>query len=396
MIGLTQRSAQPRISAQQVAAASRHMSTTSTPRVAVLFQELEPPLINGVRKPKKPGGYRDSGADIAYVLKHQCAIDVITPVSAPDPERDTDWCFGDSERGMMDAIEKGATHFWANTILFANHPLQTSPSLTSVAKTLKVVGLPPKLVELYDDKSFVNNLLRARGGFTLPSAHDVHDEQALADLLRVDLEYPVVAKPVRGRGSYGVKVCRSPEELNEHCRGLLKQETSVIIEDYLAGQEATVTVMPPSPATGHDDYWAMPVVERFNHAEGVAPYNGIVAVLQNSRCLSESEHESDPHYGEIQCQCVEVAKLLQCTAPMRIDVRRFEESKSSPFALFDVNMKPNMTGPGRPGREQQASLTALAATGLGWDYPTLLLKMLGSSTPLHDLRNDRLLPFIRG
>jgi hypothetical protein len=95
------------------------------------------------------------------------------------------------------------------------------------------------------------------------------DKSALADLLRVDLEYPVVAKPVRGRGSYGVKVCRSPEELNEHCRGLLKQETSVIIEDYLAGQEATVTVMPPSPATGHDDYWAMPVVERFNHAEGV-------------------------------------------------------------------------------------------------------------------------------
>jgi hypothetical protein len=32
------------------------MSTTSTPRVAVLYQELEPPLINGVRKPKKSGG----------------------------------------------------------------------------------------------------------------------------------------------------------------------------------------------------------------------------------------------------------------------------------------------------------------------------------------------------
>jgi hypothetical protein len=132
------------------------------------------------------------------VLKHQCAIDVIIPVSAPNPERDADWCFGDSERGMADAIEKGATHFWANTILFANHPLQTSPSLTSVAKTLRVVGQPPKLVEFYDDKSFVNNLLRARGGFTLPSAHDVHDEQALVDIVHVDLKYPVVAKPVRG------------------------------------------------------------------------------------------------------------------------------------------------------------------------------------------------------
>ena len=72
----------------------------------------------------------------------------------------------------------------------------------------------------------------------------------------------------------------------------------------------------------------------------MAPYNGIVAVLQNSRCLSESEHKSDPYYSEIQCQCVEVAKLLQCTAPMRIDVRRVEEGTSSPFALFDVNVKP--------------------------------------------------------
>jgi hypothetical protein len=63
-------------------------------------------------------------------------------------------------------------------------------------------------------------------------------------------------------------VCRSPEELSEHYHELLKQKASVIIEDYLADQEATVTVMPPSSFTGHDGYWAMPVVERFNHSEG--------------------------------------------------------------------------------------------------------------------------------
>lgn len=78
----------------------------------------------------------------------------------------------------------------------------------------------------------------------------------------------MVAKPVRGRGSYGVKVCRSQEELSEHCHDLLRQKAAVIVEDYLAGQEATITVMPPSSALGHDDYWAMPVVERFNHAGG--------------------------------------------------------------------------------------------------------------------------------
>ncbi|KAI4611341.1 uncharacterized protein J4E87_010534 [Alternaria ethzedia] len=363
------------------------MYTTSAPHVAVLYQELPPPLINGVRKPKKPGGYIDSSADIAHALTHHSPVSVITPVSTPDPRNDADWCFGDSEAGIARALEKGATHLWANTILFAEHPLQTADSLTGVAQTVRVVGQPPKLVQLCDDKAFVNNLLRSRGGFTLPDAHDVQDEEDLADVLQTDLRYPIVAKPVRGRGSYGVRVCRSEEELIEHCRDLLREDASVIVEDFLAGQEVTVTVMPPSPATGQDDYWAMPVVERFNHADGVAPYNGTVAVLQNSRCLSEDEHLADPHYGEVQRQCVEVAKLLQCTAPIRVDARRFREEESSSFALFDVNMKPNMTGPGRPGRENQASLTALAAAGLGWDYPTLLLKILESSSSLHDLRN---------
>ena len=72
----------------------------------------------------------------------------------------------------------------------------------------------------------------------------------------------------------------------------------------------------------------------------MAPYNGTVAVLQNSRCLTEDEHRADSQYGEVQRQCVEVAKLLQCTAPIRVDARRFTEDRSSPFALFDVNMKP--------------------------------------------------------
>jgi len=179
----------------------------------------------------------------------------------------------------MRALEKGATHLWANTILFADHPLQKADSLTSVAESVKVVGQPPKLVELCDNKAFVNNLLRARGGFTLPDARDMIDEEDLIEVLQEDLRYPVVAKPVRGRGSHGVRVCRSEEELIDHCRDLLGEDAPVIVEDFLAGQEVTVTVMPPSPATGQDGYWAMPVVERFNHAEG-----GLAAWTCKSGC----------------------------------------------------------------------------------------------------------------
>jgi len=46
-----------------------------------------------------------------------------------------------------------------------------------------------------------------------------------------------------------------------------------------------------------------------------------------------------------------------------------------------------MTGPGRPGREGQASLSAMAATRLGWDYPMLLRQILDSSSLLRDLRH---------
>jgi D-alanine-D-alanine ligase-like ATP-grasp enzyme len=185
------------------------------------------------------------------------------------------------------------------------------------------------LVELFDDKNLVNEMLRL-----------VRDEVSLQHvLLRLShAQYPIVAKPVRGRCSHGVKVCWDCDELQSHSRDLFAQNSSVIIEDYLAGQEVTVTVMPPLQE--RHEYWAMPVVERFNHQDGIAPYNGVVAVTQNSRVISYEESKGDPSYASIQDECVSVAKLLNATAPIRVDARRFTADPASPFALFDVNMKP--------------------------------------------------------
>lgn len=45
-----------------------------------------------------------------------------------------------------------------------------------------------------------------------------------------------------------------------------------------------------------------------------------------------------------------------------------------------------MTGPGRPGREDQASLTLLAAEALGWDFLHLLKETLKTSQTLGGLR----------
>lgn len=295
-------------------------------------------MVNGVRKPKKPGGYQDSGADIAWSLKHS-GTNVITPSAKPDAGAHEGWCFPDTENGLTEAIDQGATHFWANTILFSDHPLQTSRRLDAHEKDVRVVGQPPRFVQMYDDKNLVNSILRSSATkFTLPKAAIIGDLESLRENVAPNgsLTFPIVGKPVRGRGSHGVAVCASLQELEKHAENLLSESPSIILEEYLAGQEGTVTVMPPS--ADRPEYWAMPIVVRFNHIDGIAPYNGSVAVTANSRVVPEKEARADPAFGAIANQCVDVARLLRCTAPIRIDVRRFRES--SEFALFDVNMKP--------------------------------------------------------
>jgi hypothetical protein len=45
-----------------------------------------------------------------------------------------------------------------------------------------------------------------------------------------------------------------------------------------------------------------------------------------------------------------------------------------------------MTGRGRPGREDQDSLTAIAAAAIGWDYAALLQNILSASETLSSFR----------
>lgn len=55
-----------------------------------------------------------------------------------------------------------------------------------------------------------------------------------------------------------------------------------MVEEFLAGEEAIVTVVSPTQG-GDAKCWALPVVTRINHQDRVAPYNGVVAVTTNSR-----------------------------------------------------------------------------------------------------------------
>ncbi|KAG8159914.1 hypothetical protein KVR01_010551 [Diaporthe batatas] len=275
---------------RRVQAARYSTSQMTRHRVAVLHQALDPPVIDGIKKPKKPNGYKDSGADIAYNLDQKKNLEVITPITNPDPTNDSDWSFPDTEDGILEAIDKGATHLWANTIVFASHPLQTSAQIGQHAEKIRVVGQSPLCVDRYDNKDWVNTLLRKTSGFSMPQSWVLPPLgiSPSAEHLR-DLPFPIVAKPIRGRGSHGVKVCRGPEELAAHAEGLAGEDAAVMLEEFLQGEEATVTVMPPTAEK--KGYWSLPLVSRFNHHDGIAPYNGTVAVTANSKVMADCEKD---------------------------------------------------------------------------------------------------------
>ncbi len=365
--------------------------TRVDPVVAVLYQCATPPEIDGVRKPMKPGGYSDSGADIAFMLR-SADVEVVTPVDIPDPAADLDWVYPDTADGITEAIGRGATVLWANTVLFDGHPLQ-------MAGDIRVVGQDPALVHRCDDKWYTNSWLRREGRSVATSMllSPENDDQSTA--LTVDtltaalleengLNFPMVVKPVRGRGSEGVQIVADLTGLlaaAEKLRAAVSDDDGsrygdkAIVEEYLPGEEITVTVMPRGTynivdrEVRREGPWALPAVTRFNHIEGIAPYNGVVAVTRNSRLIADAD--TTDQLREAVFDCERAARLLAISAPIRIDCRA---TATGDFRLFDLNMKPNMTGPGRPGRDDQDSLSLIAAKGIDWTYRDLLLNMLGT------------------
>jgi len=173
-----------------------------TAPVAILYQALPPPLIDGLRKDAKPGGYSDGGADIACALR-TAGVNVVTPNSSPDPSKALDWVFPDTVEGIRSAGAAGASVLWANTVLFEGHPLETAMA------DFDIVGQIPAAMQAFDDKFKTNQLLADAG---LPAARSFllsgTGKENVCALAGVEdacafrgMSFPMIVKPVRGRGS---------------------------------------------------------------------------------------------------------------------------------------------------------------------------------------------------
>ena len=360
--------------------------------IAVLHQAVTPPSLSGAVKPSNPFGYRDSSADIASALA-QAGCDVLTPVHNPRPDVDADWTYPDTLEGITQAVSDGAEILWANTSLFDEHPMAHFGSRDG----LYVVGQPLDVVEKFEDKNVCQAAISAIG-VPVPVQALVNLEagpakgQVESAVSAKGLTFPIIVKPVRGRGSAGVKVVDSVAEAAEHIESLVgpKFGSKFLIEEYLSGRELAVTVMPPGTYETADGvrseatHWELPAIERTGHHGGVMPFSGVVPIQSNSKPAGD-----DDQLREFGRHAVRVAQFLRATSPIRIDCR---EDANGVIKAIDINMKPSMTGPGRPGREQMINLSALAGEVLGWSYTELLAGIAVNAAPIQRITQ----PAVRG
>ncbi|MBC7533769.1 MAG: hypothetical protein H7318_19555 [Oligoflexus sp.] len=186
----------------------------------------------------------------------------------------------------------------------------------------------------------------------------------------VAMSFPAILKPIRGRGSAGVTLIKTEDEFQDLTSKWVETDefgSSFMLEELLPGEEITVAVMPPGTylIKGVEEVkskcWALPAVKRMNHVDLVAPYNGVVAVVNNSFVLN-AEELKDPDVIRITKACEKAGDLVGSKAVIRVDCRH---NTKGLYEIFDLNMKPNLTGAGRPGRSDQDSLVALAARAIG-------------------------------
>lgn len=140
---------------------------------------------------------------------------------------------------------------------------------------------PPFLIEQFNDKEFINNQLWANESFAMPWGWTVSlSIDPTSFLMKQNRLFPIMGKPIRGRGSQGVKVCYFFEKLNHHLQSLSEYSSSVMLEEFLSREEATIIVMPLAAKVSR--YRAIPIITCFNHDHSIVSYNGVVAVTVNS------------------------------------------------------------------------------------------------------------------
>ncbi len=182
------------------------------------------------------------------------------------------------------------------------------------------------------NKFFCSNFLRS---FGVPMAQSIllsSAEKADAETIVNELGLPLFVKPNAGGSSFGVTKVKSVGELEQAIATALKEDTEVLIEQFIQGAEFTCGLV---KLDGHN--LVFPVTEVLPKKEFFdfeAKYTkGMTDEITPARISDELTHK---------CQALSSAiyDLCRCEGIVRIDYIL----KDGEFYFLEVNTTPGMTG----------------------------------------------------
>jgi D-alanine-D-alanine ligase len=239
-----------------------------------------------------------------------------------------------------------------------------------VPAILDVHGIPytfsdPLVLALTLHKGLTKRVLRD-GGLPTPAFAEVSSP---ADLDRVDLPFPVFAKPLAegtGKGIDGGSVLRNSDELRARCLDLLERfGQPVLVETYLPGREFTVGIVgtgPQARVVGTLEIVLLPAAEG-----GAYTYNN----KEFCEDLVEYRHvrpQDDPLVAQAEETSLAAWRLLGCRDGGRLDLRVGADGVAQ---LMELNPL--------AGLHPEHSDLPMIATAVGMPYQELIRQVVASA-----------------
>lgn len=168
-----------------------------------------------------------------------------------------------------------------------------------------------------------------KNGFKIPQTYVPKDQRDI----KKGLKYPVVVKPYVGSGgSRGVFIAQNPKELKFFIEYLIKQDVSVIIQEYIGSPEEEYTIGVLHSLKGQllGSFALKRLVKgALSIKQAVKDYHKDVTYTISTGI---SQGTADD-YPEIRAFCEKVAAALGSTGPLNIQCRKDGED----IYVFEIN-----------------------------------------------------------
>ena len=181
--------------------------------------------------------------------------------------------------------------------------------------------------KIFSKKIFIKNNLKTPNFISL-NAITYLDFIKNKSFKKSNLDFPVVVKPSNEGSSVGVEICKTLNQLNYSISKLIKKFKTLIIEEFVGGQEIQVAVINGKalgaielkPKRKFYDYKAK--YSKSAKTEHIMPAN-----------LKENK------YKEVLELALKAHKALNCKGVTRSDFKFFKNK----FYILEINTQPGMT-----------------------------------------------------